>query len=224
LDAKEWLAIAGLLFGVVQFGITIIYQRRAARLQEALMAEARFRVKPDFLYFNSEAFDRLLARLERGTGSGTHDPKTLLVSVVQLRADTPWTADPRPAGWEAFRQIHALSLKDQSYARDQVYRFLRLTNYGERDVDEVHVAFSSGDSVVVGNIRPGSAIRLPVSVNGRHADIARLKVRSPERVWYVYRWLGVAKPVEVPLLQTGEQQSTDLPGAWQALPEFGRRN
>ena len=220
---KDWIAIGGLAFGVVQLIITLYLNQKNAALERALDEASAYRIlPPDFLYFNSQAFGNLVKQLESTRQESPNVPALLRVSIVKIAADEPDAQTGRPAGWEAFKAVYSRSLRDPERLRDQRYKFLRLKNGGKEFIDAVFIRFAEGDSAVIQGMDSGSVVLLPIQVAGRHANLSRIKKRTPAQGWFVYQLLGHKRTSEFSIHTPRDQETAGFPGVWQALPEFQR--
>jgi len=223
VDWKTLLAVAGLVFGVVQFIISQRSEREKQRLQLELTEEQSYNVTVQHLRFDHAALGRLIRKIEHGSEPSTGGTKEgLKVSLLVLKTDSTTDAKGRPGGWPGMIAVHSAADREPPAERDQEYRFLKVANIGDRMVDAVHIEFDTGEVATVNNMDKGAAIVIPIGVIGMDSNLTRTQSRIPLRAYYEFTSNGRKKQRTINVAFQGDWYTTDSPGIWQALPEFSR--
>lgn len=222
-DWKTLLAVAGLVFGIVQFIISQRAEGGKQRLQLELAEEQSYNIVAQHLRFNHVALGSLIKRTEGVSEVKAGKPvEGLRVSLLVLKNDNTPDAKGRLGGWPGMIAVHTKADKDPPAERDQEYRFLKITNTGDRIVSAVHIEFETGEVAMVDNMDRGAAIVVPIGVTGLHSNLTREQSRTPVRAYYEFMFPGGKKRRAIDIAFHGDWYTTDSPGIWQAFPEFSK--
>jgi hypothetical protein len=220
LEARDWIAIAAFVFGVIQFGITLHLQEKNNSLQRENAELDKFRVAiSGYRGFNHEGFRELMRRLyERESSS---DKKEIL-SILNIGEENQAQQDSR-LGDCSFAKVFKSADQDDPEKRNQEYWFMAVTNRGSEPIDEVHIGFE-GESrdVKITNLTFGKTVLVPVEISGLHTDLIKTRKRTAIKAWYVYQSAsGKRKPVDLEIPHMAAQSTSgDFKGYWQAFPDF----
>jgi hypothetical protein len=223
LDWKGLLATAGLIFGVTQFFITQRSEQEKQRIQLELEEQRNYGAVAIYLKWGDEQLEKLIKRLKSGPGAANSDStEALKGSMLILKGDQIPDGKGRLGGWPAMLAIHEQARKDHPSQRDQEYRFLRINNSGQRVLDLIYLKFDTGEDATIRNLGAAKSVLIPIAVLGLHANLCRNARRNPVDAFYTFMTLGRAKKKPIDVAFTGDWYATELPGAWQALPEFNK--
>ncbi len=216
--ASNWIAVASLAFGIVQFAITLYLNQLNKSLERDLEEANKLRTEINFYEFNHDGLGTLIERL-RSPGGVSTDKRPF--SVVMNENDETPDKENRLGGWPSFKQIHARAAKDPVGQRDQRYWFMAVENKGSKSIDEVHIAFEEDKlGLAIRNLGPGQLVFAPIEVYGKHAYITRTKKLTPVEAWYVYKSTS-QKDKKIPIeLKKGTLHTALWEGVRQALPNF----
>ncbi len=221
-EAGTWIGIAGLLFGIVQFGITLYMSERVKTLDREYDEAMRYRVGIGYMKYNHAALSTLLTDA-RHTGKCKSLPASSgMIPVVFNSDDEQPDAQGRLGGWPSYVKIWDRTEQDSGGACNEEYWFMTIANRGSDVIGAVHLRFSGEkDEVIITNLKAGAIDLVPLEVSGRHTDLTRTKLRTPLEAWFMYE-SATRKPrtYRIAIPERASLQTTDVEGRYQALPVF----
>jgi len=218
MGGRHWIALCGLLFGIVQFGITLYEKDKVKTLEQAYKEAIQYRVGVSYMMYKPSGLARLMKR-NSSSAQFKGDPP-----VVYNASDEQPDSQGRLASWPAFMEIWDKAEKDPPNERNQEYWFLAVTNRGSDVIDGVHLRFAGEpEEVVITNLKGGASRIVPLEVSGIHADLIRMRVRAPVAVWFTYQPPAQkAARHDLPIPNRASLQTTDMEDTFEALPNFSQ--